>query len=52
MTELSTVIRLNVDKLSFLRRQRAEQRFDSKDALQEQIAQDVAEAQRYFDALQ
>ena len=39
-------------RLSFLRYQRPEQRFDSKDELQHQIAQDVAEAQRYFDSLQ
>ena len=35
-------------RLSFMRFQRPEQRFDSKDALQEQITRDVEEAKAYF----
>ena len=35
-------------RLSFMRFQRAETRFDSKDELQEQIARDVEEARAYF----
>ena len=35
-------------RLSFMRFQRAETRFDSKEALQEQIARDVEEAKAYF----
>ena len=35
-------------RLSFMRFQRAENRFDSKEALQEQIARDVEEAKAYF----
>ena len=35
-------------RLSFMRFQRAEVRFDSKEALQTQIAQDVEEARAYF----
>ena len=38
-------------RLSFLKHMRAEVRFADKDALQKQIAQDVAEAKSYFDAL-
>lgn len=39
-------------RLSFLRHQRAETRFDSKDELQAQIARDVEAAKAYFAALQ
>ena len=39
-------------RLSFLRHQRAETRFDSKDELQAQIARDVEDAKAYFAALQ
>ena len=35
-------------RLSFMRFQRAEKRFDSKDELQEQITRDVEEAKAYF----
>jgi len=35
-------------RLSFMRFQRAEIRFDSKDELQEQIARDVEDARAYF----
>ena len=38
-------------RLSFLKHMRAEVCFADKDALQKQIAQDVAEAKSYFDAL-
>ncbi|MBQ3486188.1 MAG: bifunctional riboflavin kinase/FAD synthetase [Clostridia bacterium] len=39
-------------RLSFLRHQRAETRFDSKEALQAQIARDVEDARVYFASLQ
>ena len=39
-------------RLSFLRHQRAETRFDSMDELQAQIARDVEDAKAYFSALQ
>ncbi len=39
-------------RLSFMRFQRAETRFDSKDELQAQIARDVEEARAYFAKLQ
>ena len=39
-------------RLSFLRHQRAETRFDSKDELQAQIARDVEDARVYFASLQ
>ncbi|MBQ8202543.1 MAG: bifunctional riboflavin kinase/FAD synthetase [Clostridia bacterium] len=38
-------------RLSFLRHQRPEQRFDSKEALQTQIAMDAEEAKTYFASL-
>ena len=39
-------------RLSFMRFQRAEVRFDSKEALQEQITRDVEEARAYFARMQ